>query len=183
MFRMSGDATPEMGLLLAPALTATLTSAPLEEVQFLRDEMANMVWAVEHRLASKLGEPLDPEVGVAPTPPPPSAATARYRLGDIVPENWRPFLPAHVPGSVRAIRLQRARMPGQPAAPRGVILQGPAPSFVAEEEVPRAGRIVRRAFQRARWIDGATFLWIGRESRVGRGEGSSGLAFDQIEEG
>jgi hypothetical protein len=183
MFRMSGDATPEMGLLLAPALTATLTSAPLEEVQFLRDEMANMVWAVEHRLASKLGEPLDPEVGVAPTPPPPSAAAARYRLGDIVPENWRPFIPAHVPGSVRAIRLQRARMPGQPAEPRGVILQGPAPSFVAEEEVPRAGRIVRRSFQRARWIDGATFLWIGRESSVGRGEGSSGLAFDQIEEG
>ena len=126
MFRMSGDATPEMGLLLAPALTATLTSAPLEEVQFLRDEMANMVWAVEHRLASKLGEPLDPEIGVAPPPPPPppSAAAARYRLGDIVPENWRPFIPAHVPGSARAIRLQRARMPDKRQSPAASSCKG-----------------------------------------------------------
>jgi hypothetical protein len=36
----------------------------------------------------------------------------------------------------------------QPAEPRGVILQGPASSFVAEEEVPHVGRIVRPLYVR-----------------------------------
>jgi hypothetical protein len=62
------------------------------------------------------------------------------------------------------------------------VLDVPAPYFVAEEEVPRAGRKVTRAFQRARWIDGATFLWIGRAAPLGRGEGSSGLEFDAVDE-
>jgi hypothetical protein len=73
-------------------------------------------------------------------------------------------------------------MPGQPLSPVGEILKVPAPYFIAEEEVPRAGRIVTRAFQRARWINGSTFLWVGRSSPVGRGEGASGLVFDQIDE-
>ena len=182
MFRQDGDAASDMGLLLAPALTASLSSAAFEEVHFLRDEMANMVWAVEHRLASKTSEPLDPELGVealqSATP-----AIATYRLGHYVPANWRPFVPAHVPGSSRSIRLQRARMPGQTHPSRGAILDVPAPYFIAEEEIPRAGRKVTRSFQRARWVDGTTWLWIGRAAPLGRGEGSSGLAFDTIEEG
>jgi len=181
MFRLSGDGSSEMGLLLAPSLTASQASPPLEEVHFLRDEMANMVWAVEHRLASKLGEPFNPEVGQILPPAPTAEDKPRYRLGELVPENWRPFVPAHVPGSNRAIRLQRARLPGQPPEPLGRILAGTPPLFIAEEEIPRSGRIVRRNFQRARWIDGGTFLWIGRESLIGRGEGSSGLAFDNVD--
>jgi hypothetical protein len=184
MYRLEGDSFDRAGLLLAPTLTATVESPPLERVEFLRDEMANMVWAVEHRVASKLGEPFDPERAArAPSPTAPvTTAGARYTLGTTVPANWRPFVPAHVPGSIRSIRLQRARLPGQPQEPLGEILRVPAPYFIAEEEVPRAGRIVTRAFQRARWTNGATFLWIGRASPVGRGEGSSGLVFDQIDE-
>ena len=73
-------------------------------------------------------------------------------------------------------------VPGQPLSPVGEILNVPAPYFIAEEEVPRAGRIVTRSFQRARGTNGSTCLWIGRSSPVGRGEGSSGLVFDQIDE-
>jgi hypothetical protein len=183
MYRLNGDDTASMGLLLAPALTARIEATPVEEVHFLRDEMANMVWAVEHRLASMIGEPFDPSIGYAQAGAPESAGSgARYVLGATVPPNWRPFIPAHVPGSVRSIRLQRARMPDQPQQPLGRVLDVPAPYFVAEEEVPRAGRKITRAFQRARWIDGATFLWIGRAAPFGRGEGSSGLVFDAIEE-
>ena len=74
-------------------------------------------------------------------------------------------------------------MPGQTHPSRGAILDVPAPYFIAEEEIPRAGRKVTRSFQRARWVDGTTWLWIGRAAPLGRGEGSSGLAFDTIEEG
>jgi hypothetical protein len=183
MYRLDGDDSANMGLLLAPALASGMRSAPVEQVRFLRDEMANMVWAVEYRVASKLGEPFNP--ALAPPVPPspgPAAAAARFHLGDSVPANWRPFIPAHLPGSQRSIRLQRARLPDQPALPLGVVLDAPAPYFVAEEEVPRAGRLVTRGFRRARWTDGTTFLWMGRESPIGRGEGSSGLVFDRVEE-
>jgi hypothetical protein len=182
MFRLNGDETLSPGLLLAPAITAKVVAPALEEVRFLRDEMANLVWGVEHRVMSKVGEAMDPEIGHAAPVPPATAAEARYALGTTVPNNWRPFLPTHVPGSVRSIRLQRGRMPSQPGAPLGEILSAPAPYFIAEEEIPRAGRIVDRAYQRARWIDGASFLWLGRSTSPGRGEGLSGLIFDQIEE-
>jgi hypothetical protein len=58
----------------------------------------------------------------------------------------------------------------------------PSPYYINEEEVPRAGKIVTRSWQRSRWIDGRTFLWIGRRVTPGKGEGSSGLAFDQVVE-
>ena len=184
MFRLAGDLVDQKGLFLAPSLASAMEAPAMERVEFLRDEMANMVWAIEQYAPSKLGEP----VSLDRSAPPPDAGevaegvTARYRLGTTVPSNWRPFVPAHVPGSTRSIRLQRARMPGQPLSPVGEILNVPAPYFIAEEEVPRAGRIVTRSFQRARWTNGSTFLWIGRSSPVGRGEGSSGLVFDQIDE-
>jgi hypothetical protein len=183
MYRMNGDDAAGPGLLLAPALTATVTAPVIEQVQFLRDEMANMVWAVERRVMSRIGEAFDPAIGVtASDAAPVTAAPTRYQLGAQVPRNWRPFLPTHLPGSQRSIRLQRGRLPDQPLETAGMILRVPGPYFIAEEEVPRAGRTVERAFRRARWTDGATFLWIGRRSTTGRGEGSSGLAFDQIVE-
>ena len=39
-----------------------------------------------------------------------------------------------------------------------------------------------RHYQYARWIDGSTFLWLGRRKSTGRGEGSSGLRFDRVED-
>ena len=71
----------------------------------------------------------------------------RYILGTSVPDHWRPFVPVHVPGSVRSIRLQRARMPGPLREPKAEILKVEDANkhyFIEEEEVPRAGRIVQR---------------------------------------
>jgi hypothetical protein len=133
MYRLDGDDSANIGLLLAPALASGMRSAPVEQVRFLRDEMANMVWAVEYRVASKLGEPFNPALAPPVPPPGPAATAARFHLGDSVPANWRPFIPAHLPGSQRSIRLQRARLPDQPALPLGVVLDAPAPYFVAEE--------------------------------------------------
>ena len=54
---------------------------------------------------------------------------------------------------------------------------------IAEEEVPRDGIELKRAFNYARDAQGRALLWIGRSKTTGRGEGSSGLRFDVIRRG
>jgi hypothetical protein len=143
----------------------------------------------EADLASRLGHP----------PPPPTADGAgRYRVMTTVPENWIPFLPVHVEGSNRDIQLQRAALPrvleSDPAPPvkvrpRTVLMrQGldavvAEPYFVHEEEVSRAGTRVMQSYQRTRWTDGRVYTWLRVRRQTGRGEGSSGLAFDQLTTG
>ena len=46
---------------------------------------------------------------------------------------------------------------------------------------PREGLVVRRTYQAARWYDGRLFVWSGNRASVGRGEASSGLAFDDLD--
>jgi hypothetical protein len=178
---------------LPAALTTTLEGEPLEEVNYLRDEMANMVWGVEDRIPSAAGIGIDgheaaDKTGVLPPPIGATTAAIRYLLGTTVPENWIPFLPVHQPGSAQDIRFQRAAMPKLGVPPRdvvkakGVLLTEVQPLyFVDEGEIPYAGTIVRRSFQRTRWYGGRTFVWIGRYRETGRGQGSSNLRFDQIE--
>ena len=54
------------------------------------------------------------------------------------------------------------------------------PYFVHEEEVPRAGAEVTARFRRARWRNGVVVVWRAAEKSTGRGELSSGLAFDVL---
>lgn len=128
-------------------------------------------------------------------PPDTKAAPVRYRVMNSVPENWIPFIPVHLENDHRNTRLQRAAMPRildnddqppQKVRPKTALLrQGmdqsvPEAFYLNEEEVPRAGVIVRQAFQRTRWYNGKVYTWIGAAKRTGRGEGSSGLAFDTL---
>ena len=74
--------------------------------------------------------------------------------------------------------------------PRGSLLRADPNTAVtddylrlAEEEVPRDGIELKRAFNYARDAQGRALLWIGRSKTTGRGEGHSGLKFDVIERG
>ncbi|WP_328958551.1 hypothetical protein [Kitasatospora purpeofusca] len=125
-----------------------------------------------------------------PAVPPPAAAPVRYEAMNTVPENWIPFVPVHVPGQNRQIRLQRAAMlgvvDGEPVPARTALLregfdQGRA-YFVHEEEVPQTGTGITSSFNRTRWSDGRVSLWLATHRRTGRGEASSGLAFDFLED-
>jgi hypothetical protein len=178
---------------LPSSVGATQESEPLERVQFARDEMANTVWAVEEVVPDATGRGINghdaaDKTGVLPEKIDGSPATIRYLLGTTVPENWIPFLPVQRPGSSQDIAFQRAAMPQLGVPPRdvikakGVLLNEPTlPWFVNEEEIPYAGTTVTRAYQRARWYDGRTCVWIGRRRETGRGVGSSNLRFDQVE--
>jgi hypothetical protein len=219
MFLVSvkGDArtAADTTLLLLPAATLVHEGRPLEEVMFVRDEVANMVWGVERTVPLPNGTPvpgreaaremrrflekdLERRLGAPPSPPPPAeSAVIRYQVMTTVPENWIPMIPVHMEGSVREIQLQRAAMPrileGDPDKPRkvrprtallrdGLDLETPRAYFLHEEDVPRAGVRVTQSFQRTRWRDGRAWVWLGVRKRTGRGEVSSGLAFDLIRE-
>jgi hypothetical protein len=185
-----GDRPDAQGNLfyLPPAVGKTLESAPVERVNFLRDEMANMVWAVEDIVPSQTGQGMSGyESSRTPEGDPRRVMESEevhiaYVAGTTVPQNWTPFIAVHAEGSVSEIRLQRARMAGAPP-PRGRLLREPkSPYFIEDEEIPRAGAYVERSWQRTRWLQGKTLIWVGRRKTAGRGEGLSHLAFDQIQD-
>jgi len=182
-----GETSPSNRFYLASSVTHYLESDPVEKVNFLRDETANMVWAVENTVPSLAGpgirgDEMDIGAETEPVFTPAGTALIRYIAGTTVPTNWIPFLAVRMPGSTTEIRLQRARMPGAPNARGRLLTEVPAPYFINEEEVPRAGVLVRRTWQRARWVGGRTYLWLGRFKETGRGEGHSDLRFDQLED-
>ena len=174
-------------LYLPAAVSGSLEGQPLEQVNFLRDEMANLVWGVENTVPSQAGKGVSGnemairEKGTLPFVPA-GNAVIRYVLGTTVPENWIPFIPVHMEGSDTEIKLQRARMPGSKGALGIVLTEQQAPYYINEQQVPRSGVIVERSFQRTRWWNGKTYLWLGRYKAAGMGEGWSNLKFDQIED-
>ncbi len=184
---------PKSGLEAARELR-TFMQAPLTAKIAGLERRKQELLAIRDRTPAEQAELAAVEAELASILPPDSAAPVRYRVMNDVPENWIPFIPVHVAGSVREVQLQRAALPrileGVPPAaapekvrPRTSLLrQGlPGTYFLNEEEVPRAGAIVDLAYQRTRWLGGKVFCWYGARKQTGRGEGWSGLAFDQLE--
>lgn len=194
--------------LLVPAIPGSVQrSEPVEAVAFVRDEGANMVWALETRVPDGLGGARDGrEAGRAlrerlghATPTAPEqrvegSPSLSYQLGTTVEEHWIPFLPVRMDPASPQIRLQRGSMPrflGEaiaPVRPTTEILRPGLeaavqlrPYFVREEEIARTGVRVESLVSRTRYPSGAVRVWTSRKKSIGRGEGSSGLAFDVLE--
>lgn len=184
-------------LFFPPVTFKTHEGNPLEHILFMRDEMANMVWAVEKTVPGFLGTGIDAyqaylrrkailmKNSTAPVQSIKSNATYSYKFASDVPENWIPFVPSKVSTNDPSIQLLRGKtvrkLGSKDVKPRGKILtEKPFPYFIFEEEVPREGIQVIRSFQRARWFDGKVICWLGRKKVTGKGEGSSGLVFDQL---
>jgi hypothetical protein len=180
-------------LVLPPTATATAQTGPIiEEVRFLHDEMANLVWAVERTITNGLGRPWPgseraqtinaarTEGPVARTSPPPATPPGlNYRIQTPVPDNWVPLLPV----TIDPVRGEVALEPGTIYGEWGQLVQ-PNGRLLAnlvrlrEEALPKHGiRVIRRA-HRSRWTDGSTNLWYSRTQLPGEGEGASGLRFD-----
>lgn len=64
----------------------------------------------------------------------------------------------------------------------GLKTENRTPYYLYEEEVPRGDMIIRGRWKRTRWLNGKTFTWYARETSIGRGEASSQLRFDYLEE-
>lgn len=194
-------------LYLPQTLPHILDGEPLEQVVFVRDETADMVWAIEQRISDGLGgsrdaaeasrrmrRHLDPDGAAGTGPRSEVAAPLRYVLQTEVAENWIPFVPVHLAGQQRAIQLQRGTM-RRTIGPEDTLIRPlttvlrvgldaddnrVAPYYVHEEEVPRAGVQVQGLMRRARGYDGTPVVWHARRVTTGRGAGRSGLAFDRV---
>ncbi|WP_426361834.1 hypothetical protein [Streptomyces sp. E-08] len=185
----SGAPAPPL-LPLLPTASARLEGAPVEEVLFARDEMANLGFAIERIVQSATGRPrirADEPPDDGPQVSPADPAALAYRLLTSVPPYWIPLVPVPLEQGAAAVCLRRGQIPRFSAdgtrlpqvKAAGRILEPEVKRvFFRDEEVPRAGVTVCRVPVVARGEDGRTYQWVGRRVRAGRGEASSALAFD-----
>lgn len=122
-WRLQGLSTPQgtadaQWLFVPPPLSDTLEGSPLEEVALVRDEMANLAWAIEKRVQGVSGEPLDRALedqryGIRQQPTVAgSDAHQLYRLMTPVPSHWLPLIPVRQSAADLSVSLllQRAGM-------------------------------------------------------------------------
>jgi hypothetical protein len=192
---VTGTTTPASFFLLPPSAAAAFQAGRVvEEVRFARDEMANMVWALENTLENAAGEPWpqhERDAALNPLETPPTTQNPvplAYNIESRVPYYWIPFLPVSLDPTQGTVALELAQAIAQdgvtPILPRGRILK---PTGIPtgtryrlpDEEVPRNGVTVQRFSARSRWIDGSTRLWQLRRVQPGTGQAQSALRFDQ----
>jgi len=166
------------GLLVPPTVRGALQGRALEEALFLRDESANLCWALERKVQPASGDPRSRTDEPLPKSPEGQLADTdlRYLLATVVPDYWIPLVPVPLAPGTGGFFLRKGRT-GETDTALGVVL-GPTPFDLQDEEVPREGVRVRRVAELARAVDGTTLRWVARRVGVGRGEGSSGLAYD-----
>jgi len=183
--------------LLAPALPDSLEGPPLESVLLARDEMANLAWAVETKVADAAGvsvERMDAWFSRDRISQP-TSELAQYRVETEVPEYWYPLAPEQLggaqPDDSGSVRLRLVPLVRRSAGevrdrvlPIGELLaraRGEGNKlWLHEEEIPRSGALVVRRRQRARWHDGSVHEWTTRQKSSGTGNASSGLRFDSV---
>ncbi len=112
-----------------------------------------------------------------------------YKIMSVVPKNWIPYIPISTGSGQRSIQLKQANLirnekdnEPKPVKAQSRILKSAESNgekhLVNEEAVARHGINIQIQRQRTRWIDGSTHTWQGRKVGPGKGEGSSGLKFD-----
>lgn len=126
---IKNDFSTDARLFYPPSVPRTEESKAIEEIQFLRDEMANMLWAVEMKLNDGTNIPMDGEQQAGSmqaklnellksysiTNDIDPEVDYNYLLQNTVPFNWIPFSPVRFdrshPNYDREIRFQRSAMP------------------------------------------------------------------------
>jgi len=195
MFKLSGNGVRSDFIMLAPTLGLVQDAAELEEVMFLRDNMAAMAWAVENELQGDLDSAINGQqaylqrLQTNPPPPAPPAIPGGpqvyYTVEQPVPDNWIPMVPVQTTQGTLYLRRGTMEIPTAQGllyvTPRALILDPGQPFFLADRVLPPTGVQVDRYFRRTRAMDGSTYLWLARKAGPGRGPGWSGLRFDLVQ--
>lgn len=175
--RSGGGITPFL-VVPASAAAALQASAPLEQVDLLRDETADMAWAVERIIEGPLGDPVVSTPVPVPAAPASVPAALAYQLASPLPAKWFPLLPVT---SADGLALVVGTVEGSDQVPASRLLQrlSAAGFQLPQHEISRSGLRLERVTGRTRTCDGNAKLWIARRRHIGAGEASSGLRYDQ----
>ncbi|MCL2246243.1 MAG: hypothetical protein FWC10_03930, partial [Lentimicrobiaceae bacterium] len=193
------------GLLFPPTLSRCEESHPIEEVQFLRDEMANMLWGVETTInngcdgtlsGKSLSDAVLTEVDAQKGEHVVNENEYDYSflVQNRAPLNWIPFIPQKIPTEIRDIRFRRGKMPiffngiYDSVRPSTQLLgikkddrnEKIVPLFINEEEITGYGVKLVLTAQRTRWFHGESFNWIGYKKVINMYQANSGLMFDEL---
>lgn len=163
-------------LVLPPRCGARVDGDPREEIMLVRDELANLGWLVERLGPLADGEPGELRPDPLPVDPPAEDGALTYRLSSGAPRHWHPLIPARRESENRLVFARGHLFDAAEPFPSTVL--GHELDELLDEEIPREGKTIRRAWQYGRWFDGSRHLWSGRTVAPGRGEASSALRFD-----
>lgn len=177
----SADGRVLDGIVLAPTGAGALTGDPIEEVAFVRDEAANLAWAVEKVVPGRSGDgrrrQAEPQPSHPQPPPDRDPQDVFYEFVAPVPKHWIPLVPVRLAPATVGLRKGAMLAEGIPV-PAASVLLAPTPLTFPPEEIPREGVTVRAVPTLARRRDGSYARWTSHRVRVGRGEASSGFASD-----
>jgi hypothetical protein len=158
-------------LYVPPIVGKHEESKPLEEVNFKRDDVFMCVWADEHTVLDKIGNPVNgldywrERSGQLATSPKAASAFPRYLLAEPVDGNLFPFLPEKLDQKSPQVGLYIKEAPrdGGTCKPYTKLLNMYGNTYLHEESIPRTGIKIVLTRQRMRWIDGKTYVWTGRK--------------------
>lgn len=176
-------------LLFVPNIALdVLDNDEMEEIVVMRDEDANLVWAVERRYQSPDGEPV---LNGDRTDPPASNTVSsasddrpHFRFRADVPRHWIPYIPRqiNVTGGDTYLRRGRTDETATQQAPQHHTRVLAESWRLREEEIPRAGLRIRRIQRFARGSDGTGYSWVARTREASPRLQQPGLSFDFLEE-
>jgi hypothetical protein len=175
----NGGGTAPFLAVPASAAAALQASAPLEQVDLLRDETADMAWAIERITEDPLGDPVTSTPVPAPVAPASVPAALEYLLQSPLPANWFPLLPVVTASGGLALVAGTVEGSTQPPATRLLQRLSAAGFQLPQHEISRSGLRLDRITCRTRTSDGNAKLWIARRRHIGAGEASSGLSYDE----
>lgn len=179
----------ESCLFIPPTIGKREESQALEEVRFIRDENANMVFAVEQTIRNGIGKPvrgfeaqlekyerMNKVDGTIPgeieeQDQNSETNISKYKLASPVPDNWIPYIYRRV--NSETIRLRRSNMLRNTSQDERItamsnIIRGNGNNdtgikWLNEECISRSGINVVISIQRARMPNGKTSIWYGKK--------------------
>jgi hypothetical protein len=155
-------------LLLPPPGIGSLTSEPVEEVAMVRDEAADLAWAL-HRV---------PAMSAQAAPVASGEGDLIYLPVTALPDERVPLV---LTESADGRFLVEGQMVNRPA--NAVTELMPAGFRIRDEELPDEGLTLRRRFELGRTPNGVLWLWVSREAEPGARMPASGLRFDGMDAG
>jgi len=182
-------------LFVPPILPKRQASKALESLLMMRDEHANIVWAIEETVTSGIGktrkgfeahlerQQINRKNDKSKPTIQSEDALPQYRLSTKVPDNWIPYLPVLGKKDERFLKkaiMVRNEDAEEPEDIDSISILANETGKVCMESVPRAGLQLQLERQRVRWVDGETYVWMGRQVMTGKGMGNSGLRFDYL---